>query len=156
MFICSRILKVLPLVTTRWPPQTDSSTWCFIRPQTRIQTWKLEWTNYMLIKSTIAHSRRSTPRTSVQQHETIYFTYWLNNTGCTPCTLNKHEWMETGRGGQPKEHRSGSSVITHIIKSQERFLHFTSHLAFIHIMQNDRDSSFVCDIRSPVYFCRNK
>jgi len=40
--------------------------------------------------------------------------------------------METGR--TTKKYSSGSSVITHIIKSQERFLHFTSHLAFSHIM----------------------
>jgi len=35
---------------------------------------------------------------------------------------------------QLKKYSSGSSIITHIIKSQERFLHFTSHLAFSHIM----------------------
>jgi len=40
--------------------------------------------------------------------------------------------METIR--TTKKNSSGSSVITHIIKSQERFLHFTSHLAFSHIM----------------------
>ena len=37
--------------------------------------------------------------------------------------------METGR--TTKNYCSGSSIITHII---ERFLHFTSHLAFSHIM----------------------
>jgi len=36
--------------------------------------------------------------------------------------------------GQLKKYSSGSSVITHIIKSLERLLHFTSHLAFSHIM----------------------
>jgi len=40
--------------------------------------------------------------------------------------------METGRTTQ--KYSSGSSVITHIIKSQKRFLHFTSHRAFSHIM----------------------
>ena len=40
--------------------------------------------------------------------------------------------METGR--TTKKYSSSSSVITHIIKSLERFLHFTTHLAFSHIM----------------------
>jgi len=40
--------------------------------------------------------------------------------------------METGR--TTTKYSCGSSVITNIIKSQERFLHFTSHLAFSHTM----------------------
>jgi len=45
-----------------------------------------------------------------------------------------------------KSYNSGSSVITHIIKSQERYLHLTSHLAFSHITQKDRDLSFVTSV----------
>ena len=46
-----------------------------------------------------------------------------------------NKWKQEG---QLKKYSSGSSVITHIIKSQERFLYYTNHLAF-----NDRDLSFV-------------
>ena len=42
-----------------------------------------------------------------------------------------NKWKQEG---QLKKYSSGSSVITHTIKSQEGFLHFTSHLAFSHIM----------------------
>jgi len=42
-----------------------------------------------------------------------------------------NKWKQEG---QLKKDSSGSSVITHVIKSQERFLHFTSHLASSHIM----------------------
>ena len=35
---------------------------------------------------------------------------------------------------QLKKYSSGLSVIAHIIKPQERLLHFTNHLAFNHIM----------------------
>jgi len=53
MFIRRRILRVLPFVTKRWQPHTDSIPGCFIRPQTHIHTWKLEWSNYV---NTSAHS----------------------------------------------------------------------------------------------------
>jgi len=43
-----------------------------------------------------------------------------------------NKWKQEG---QLKKYSSGSSVITHIMKSQERFLHFTSHLAFSHIIR---------------------
>jgi len=42
-----------------------------------------------------------------------------------------NQWKQEG---QLKKYSSSSSVITYIIKSQERSLHFTSHLAFSHIM----------------------
>jgi len=35
-----------------------------------------------------------------------------------------NKWKQEG---QLNKYNSGSSVITHIIKSQERFFHFTSH-----------------------------
>jgi len=44
---------------------------------------------------------------------------------------NMNKWKQEE---QLKKYSSGSSVIAHIIKSKERFLHFTSHLAFSHIM----------------------
>ena len=47
MFIRRRILRVLPFVTRRWQPHTDCIPGCFIRPQTHIHTWKLEWSNYV-------------------------------------------------------------------------------------------------------------
>jgi len=47
MFNRSHILTVLSFVTTRWPPQTNSITGCFIRPQMYIQTSKLERTNHV-------------------------------------------------------------------------------------------------------------
>jgi len=53
MFIRRRILRVLPFVTRRWQPHTDSIPGCFIRPQTHIHTWKLEWSSYV---NTSAHS----------------------------------------------------------------------------------------------------
>ena len=49
--------------------------------------------------------------------------------------------MQTGR--TTKKDSSGLSVITNIIKSYERFLHFTSHLAFSHI-DNDRCNVLFC------------
>jgi len=39
-----------------------------------------------------------------------------------------NKWKQEG---QLKKYSSSSSVITHIIKYQERFFHFTSHLAFV-------------------------
>jgi len=41
-----------------------------------------------------------------------------------------NKWKQEG---QLTKFSSGSSIITHIIKSQERFLHFTSHLTFSHV-----------------------
>ena len=53
MFIRRRILRFLTFVTAIWQPHTDSIPGCFIRPQTHIHTWKLEWSNYV---NTSAHS----------------------------------------------------------------------------------------------------
>jgi len=53
MFIRRRILRVFPFVTRIRQPHTDSIPGCFIRPQTHIHTWKLEWSNYV---NTSAHS----------------------------------------------------------------------------------------------------
>jgi len=60
--------------------------------------------------------------------------------------MNKHEWMETGRA--TKKYSSDSSVITHIIKSQERFLHFTGHLAFGQATHDDGDLNPVTSVVS--------
>jgi len=53
MFIRRRIIRVLPFVTRRRQPHTDSIPGCFSRPKTHIHTWKLEWSNYV---NTSAHS----------------------------------------------------------------------------------------------------
>ena len=47
-------LRVLHFVTRRWQHHTDSILGCFIRPQTHIHMWKLEWSNYVV--DTSAHS----------------------------------------------------------------------------------------------------
>jgi len=52
MFIRRLILRVLPFVTRIWQPHRDSIPGCFIRPQTHIQIWKLEVSNF----NTSAHS----------------------------------------------------------------------------------------------------
>ena len=52
--LCSSVdvsYRVLPFVTRRWQPHTNSIPGCFIRPH--IHTWKLEWSNYV---NTSAHS----------------------------------------------------------------------------------------------------
>ena len=68
MFIRRRILRVLPFVTRTWQPHMDSIPGCFIRPQTHIHTWKLEWSNYV---NTSAHSaagqRRALVRSNTNQ-----------------------------------------------------------------------------------------
>jgi len=54
--------------------------------------------------------------------------------------------METGRA--TKKYSSDSSVITHIIKSQERFLHFAGHLAFGQATHDDGDLNPVTSVVS--------
>jgi len=63
MFIRNRILRVLPFVTRLWQPHTKSIPGCFIRPQTHIPLWKLEWSNYVCTQR-----GRLTPRSGAQQH----------------------------------------------------------------------------------------
>jgi len=148
MFIRRRILRVLPFVTRIWEPHTDSIPGCFIRPKTHIHTWKLEWS----IQHVCKQRGRLTPRTGAQQH----YNQFSSQTDEIVLAVrhvkqaNMNKWKQEG---QLKICSSGSSVITHIIKSQERFLHFASHLAFSHIMT---EISFACDIRWFVYFCSNK
>jgi len=130
MFIRRRILRVLPFCYWKMTASHGQHRRVLHSPlnaHPHLEAWMNQLCQHVCIQ------RRSlTPRTSTQQHEPIYFTNWRNHTRCTLCKINKHEWLETGR--TTKKYSKGLSVITHIIKSLERFLHFTSHLAFSHIM----------------------
>ena len=128
MFTRRRILRVFHFGTRRWPPQTNSITGCFIRPQTHIHNWKLEWINCV---NTPAHSAAGQRRALVRNN-TNQFTSQTDYIILTVRHVKETSMNKWKQDGQLKKYCSGSSVITPSNPKNASF--FISHLAFNHIM----------------------